>query len=735
MIKVNNLNKYYNKNKSNEIHVINGTTLEFPDKGLVALLGKSGSGKTTLLNVLGGLDSFDHGSVEIDGIVINKYSPDMWDYIRSKKIGYIFQNYFLINDKSVYDNLEISLKLAGMTDREEIDKRIDYALSLVGLLKYKKRVPASLSGGQQQRVGIARALVKGPSIIIADEPTGNLDSDNTFQIMDLLKGISQSCLVILVTHEEDIANFFADRIIRLKDGRVIEDYANESSTNLSVTDNKKIFLKDLPFDEKIKADNLDIHFNGDRKSNISINIIEKDGRLYINAFDTSMPVSLINDDSEIRVLDAHYEEKKKGEHKSVDVDQDMLSEIKATGDKRSAISIAESAGKAWKAYKARPKKGKRAIQTIMALMTVIICFVGSFALGFIFFDDTYYYDNHNVVQLYQGFYDYGYGESGDTIDYDTIVNDYLGHNGFDKLIARGSLSISLPSDFLSSSEGMMSSYYSFSNGKVNVYVMPISMLGANYSVILGEKPQDGEIVMDVSVFTKNKLQFGAFGVGYYEYLLGENIKVGDNNYKISGLTDRGEATAWLDDTALNSEIEAQFDDYSDLLIYSENTKALKAWAETMGFYYDNQYESTINMFNEVKTQLLVTLSIVIAISVLIMFGISSHNVKGSFINNIKEIGTYRCIGVKKSELLKQFIFENLFSIGVIVLVSIAISAISLSLLKQMFYMMEGVVLNTSFLFFFTITAVIFLINIGLTVYNVLKMLRLTPAEIMAKYDI
>ncbi len=240
MIKLINVNKYFNKKKPNEIHVIKDTSLELGDSGLVALLGKSGSGKTTLLNVISGLDDYESGSIIIDGIDMGN-NRDKWDDVRAKKIGYIFQDYYLHEDKSVYDNLELSLKLAGQSDRMLINQRIDYALNLVGMGKYKKRTPNTLSGGQKQRIGIARAIVKGASIIIADEPTGNLDSDNTYEIMQILKDISKTSLVILVTHEKTLAGKFADRIINLRDGKIYEDYLNEcdySGQKLSDIDKK-----------------------------------------------------------------------------------------------------------------------------------------------------------------------------------------------------------------------------------------------------------------------------------------------------------------------------------------------------------------------------------------------------------------------------------------------------------------------------------------------------------------
>ena len=191
MINVKNLNKYYFKGSKNELHVIDNTSLQLPNNGLITFLGHSGSGKTTLLNVLGGLDSAE-GLIEYDDLTINNYNMRKADIYRLENIGYVFQNYNLLQDETVYDNLRYALEVFGITDEEEVNKRIEYALKAIGLFKYRKKKAYALSGGQQQRVSIARALVKKSKIIIADEPTGNLDSENTIEVMNILKKISKT---------------------------------------------------------------------------------------------------------------------------------------------------------------------------------------------------------------------------------------------------------------------------------------------------------------------------------------------------------------------------------------------------------------------------------------------------------------------------------------------------------------------------------------------------------------
>ena len=229
MISIRSLNKYFNKGRQNEIHVINNVNLELPEKGMVAIFGKSGCGKTTLLNVIGGLDRFQSGSLTLDGQDIRRDT----DGVRNRLVGYIFQNYNLNKEESCFDNVADALRLCGMTDRAEIETRTMAALANVGMDHYRARTPDTLSGGQQQRIAIARAIVKNPRIILADEPTGNLDETNTILIMDLLKQISRDHLVLLVTHEANLVDYYCDRVIELRDGCVTGVRDNEGANGFA----------------------------------------------------------------------------------------------------------------------------------------------------------------------------------------------------------------------------------------------------------------------------------------------------------------------------------------------------------------------------------------------------------------------------------------------------------------------------------------------------------------------
>lgn len=305
MIKIENLNKFYNPNKPNEIHVINDTTLEFPNTGLICLLGPSGSGKTTLLNVIGGLDRVDSGKIKFKDYRLSKYQTSKWDVIRNNHFGYIFQNYYLLPDLTVYENLELVLKMLGL-GKDKIDERIDYALTAVGMYKYKKRKPNQLSGGQQQRIAIARALVKSPDVVIADEPTGNLDEKNTTQIMNIIKKISKDCLVILVTHERRLAEFYGDRIIEISDGKIIADVINSQDRELISKEDHNLYLKEYENSDEIVNDDLDVkYYYSEPKKRFRLNVIFKDDTFYITSPLENVKIKFLDRNSEIQIVDSN----------------------------------------------------------------------------------------------------------------------------------------------------------------------------------------------------------------------------------------------------------------------------------------------------------------------------------------------------------------------------------------------------------------------------------------------
>lgn len=229
MLSIKKLNKHY-KSKSETIHALKNISLDLANKGFVVILGKSGSGKSTLLNIIGGLDRFETGELFFKDISTKNFNGKDWDIYRNSYVGFVFQEFYLIEEYTVGKNISIALELKGHP-KDQIDKKVVDILNQVDLGDYKEKLPNQLSGGQKQRIAIARALVKEPKIILADEPTGNLDSENGRLILDILKKLSKTKLVIMVTHDNDFANEYADRIIELKDGLVIKDYLNNKDYN------------------------------------------------------------------------------------------------------------------------------------------------------------------------------------------------------------------------------------------------------------------------------------------------------------------------------------------------------------------------------------------------------------------------------------------------------------------------------------------------------------------------
>ena len=308
MLTLKNVEKYFYRHKSNEIHVVNNTSLEFGEKGLTALLGPSGCGKTTLLNLIGGLDKVNKGKIYVNGKCITGRPSFYVDRIRNLNVGYIFQNYNLIDSMTVFDNVAMVLRMVGIRNKEEIRRKVEYALDLVGMYRYRKRYCDMLSGGERQRVGIARAIVKNPSIIIADEPTGNLDSANTLEVMNIIKAISREKLVILVTHEENLANFYADRIIRLRDGKVVSDEVNENAAGLDYRIENRIYLKDIEDQRNFEDDDYSIRVFNDSGEKMNLDIVISRGNLFIRSRDDRGRVEVVDDDSSIELVDDHYRE-------------------------------------------------------------------------------------------------------------------------------------------------------------------------------------------------------------------------------------------------------------------------------------------------------------------------------------------------------------------------------------------------------------------------------------------
>ena len=250
MLRLDSITKSFGS-KEQEVKVLKGISLQFRDREFVSILGQSGCGKTTLLNLLGGLDKATSGSLFVNGVSTDDFLEKDWNDYRNKQVGFVFQTYNLIPHQSVISNVELPLVLSGV-NKEERKARAQSALEKVGLADQAKKRPMQLSGGQMQRVAIARALVNNPSVIFADEPTGALDSVSGKQVMEILKEIAKDRLVIMVTHNDQLANEYSTRIISMNDGTIIND-SNPYAYDECITDEQQYIAKRNKEEESQKA--------------------------------------------------------------------------------------------------------------------------------------------------------------------------------------------------------------------------------------------------------------------------------------------------------------------------------------------------------------------------------------------------------------------------------------------------------------------------------------------------
>ncbi|GMA48507.1 sulfate ABC transporter ATP-binding protein [Tetragenococcus muriaticus] len=272
MLELKNIKKQY-KVGNTVTKALDGVSVALRQQEFVAILGESGSGKTTLLNVIGGLDQYDSGDMIINGKSTKDFKDKDWDAYRNNSIGFIFQSYNLISHQGIIDNVELGMTLSGVSKKER-RKKAEEALERVGLKEHIHKKPSQLSGGQMQRVAIARALANDPDILLCDEPTGALDSETSAQIMSLIQEVAQDKLVVMVTHNADIANEYADRIISFTDGQVTDD------SNPHIEGKKKEPF-DLKHTKMTFLTALRLSFN---------NIRTKKGRTFLTAFASSIGI-------------------------------------------------------------------------------------------------------------------------------------------------------------------------------------------------------------------------------------------------------------------------------------------------------------------------------------------------------------------------------------------------------------------------------------------------------------
>ncbi len=394
MIELRGIHKFFNKGRQNEIHVINDISLSLPERGMVAIFGKSGCGKTTLLNVIGGLDGIREGSITVQGQDISRNTDDL----RNRYMGYIFQNYNLNKNETCFENVANALYLCGVTDAQTVSERVMAALANVGMEKYAKRTPDTLSGGQQQRIAIARAIVKNPRIILADEPTGNLDEANTVMIMDLLKQIARDHLVLLVTHEANLVDYYCDSIVELRDGAVVSVKQNSGANGFFARDKNDIFLGELK-KTTMGDTNAEIEYYGeDLHVPVRLKLINNAGKLYLQVEGGS--VQILDESSEIKLREGVFEERKRENEISAAIDMQKLPPVEGSHYGK-LFSLKSSVKSGYVSNFRKQKRGTRLLRRCMVLFAAVVVFMSAvFATPIADLLKAKEAYNHNVFYVY-----------------------------------------------------------------------------------------------------------------------------------------------------------------------------------------------------------------------------------------------------------------------------------------------------------------------------------------------
>jgi len=806
MIRIDKLNKYYNKGRRNQIHVINNTSIELPDKGLVALLGPSGCGKTTLLNAIGGLDKVNKGNIYINGKKITRKCTSKVDNIRNLNIGYIFQDYKLVDNMTVYDNVSIVLKMIGIKDKNEIKRRVEYILERLGIYRYRHRPCGMLSGGERQRVGIARALVKNPDIILADEPTGNLDSKNTIEIMNIIKSISRDKLVILVTHEVDLAKFYATRIIEIVDGKIEKDYNNKNDGDLDYRIDNKFYLKDFKYQEQVKDNNVSIDYYSDHKDKLNLVIIVKNGNIYIKNRDNDK-IEIIDNNSSIEIINDNYKKLDKSvyEKYSFDFDKIINNNIKL---KYSSIfnilTIFSNGFKKVFGY----SFVKKLLLVGFFLSSIFVTYSISNMLGIMTIEDKNFVNTNKDYLILDNL--------------KVSVNDYLEYER-DK-----DIEYVLPGNSIVSMTIDSSRYYQtiYANYKMRGSLSSINMINKD-NLLYGRMPLNSkEIVIDKLVYEKTN-EIEMIGLYEIERMLDTTVYVLDDvlEYKIVGIVDMDSPSIYVDNSEfINIISNSGRDDYYyedmdtsgslyDYSLYKDKLKIVKGSEpkndyevivsnhlsdtfklnkyidevkvngkklKVVGYYTsedninsyfvssntrkyrlieDNKsmivytedkdyliskyeenniklkdvYEYDKNKYISEQRESIISSVIVALIMLLISLIEIVLMTRSSFLSRIKEVGIYRAIGVKKSDIYKMFIGES-FAISTIASLPGALfMGYCLYILSDISYVSNNYLMNIYV--FLLCVGIMYLFNIIVGLIPVFNTMRKTPAQILARHDL
>ncbi len=551
MIKINSLQKYFNRGKQNEIHVLNDISLDLPERGMVAIFGRSGCGKTTLLNVIGGLDSYLSGSVEIGG---ERITSDA-DALRNRHIGYIFQNYNLNTGATCFDNVADALRLCGMSDKKDADEirtRTMSALSAVGMAQYARRYPDTLSGGQKQRIAIARAIVKSPDIILADEPTGNLDETNTVMIMDILREIAQTRLVLLVTHEANLVDSYCDRVIGITDGRVTSVKDNDISSGYAVKNKNHLYLGEFE-KSSAEAGSISVDYYGEpAEGGVKLTIVNDGGKIFLR-IDTP-GIHIIDEYGETKLHEGVFEKKEQSEIKKK-LDLSLLSPFdgKNYGRLFSFFSSFKSGSRILTGKKIR--RGKKLLKTSNFLASAyLVCFALVFTIlisfcasGIAVYDSVSSGKNLNMFAISRSDADFDQDKLAELLNDPRACIDFIKAEDY--------MSLSMTGNFIAISTGVFEtfSYSTYDAYSSNMYVLPRSLI-TDAPVIAGSLDDLGEYDLVLSKEGADAiLKSATFEyISEYEDLINCDLEgygylgtmIDNNKITVAAIVDSGELAAY-----------------------------------------------------------------------------------------------------------------------------------------------------------------------------------------------
>ena len=799
MVEIKKVTKIFKKGLGNKIKAINKTTLNLEDTGLVALLGPSGCGKTTLLNAMGGLDKINRGKILINNKNVASKFSFYSDRIRNKEIGYIFQDYKLLENLSVYDNVSIVLKMQGVRNKKEIKEKVEYVLEKVGMIRYKRRPAAMLSGGEKQRVAIARAIVKNPRVLLCDEPTGNLDSKNSLEVMKIIKSISKDRLVVLVTHEQSLAKFYADRIITIKDGVVQEDYKNDHQDDLDYQIDSVFYLKDMNHKSLNNTeDNVNLYSYDTEKLNV--NIVLKNNNIYIESID-GKNIEVVDDSSSISFVNDNYKSIGKDEILKYHFDTEKL-------EKKKKIRYSSITN-----YFKILVDGFNKIFDYPLMKKLLL--IGFFASGGILMASaslimaTKQIDEKDYIKINK--------------NYVSVTTKKINNTEINKFNEYEETIFTLPGDSNVTLSLPLNFYY-----QTRIYTVDITASIApsedlkEEDLLIGTLPVNkNEIVLDVLALDRLEIdyknRFKNAGIKNYDELLGLKIMSTNNEYKIVGISRTTNPSFFVRSEDINKLLisNLNFKNENDLRSYTEyngrytlkegrlpvndyeiivnidykyeyklnttiNQKVNDKKLVVVGYYY-SPYDETFFLCNdntlyydflleqnnisiytkdiyslqaklldagynanipietardkfikskkEASKATITTALILICISLIeIIFMIRS-----SFLSRVKEVGIYRAIGTKKTDIYKMFAGEIIAITSLTNLPAILFVGYAVNKLAQSLYFEDMLYFSIPLMIFVIIFNYIFNLIIGLM--PVFNTTRKKPAAILSRYDI